>query len=143
MNGVEWMRYFIKIQLKYQIALCGINEIHEITPFNQIRLNWSVSLNWINSLPAHSLNPFTFIPFVEWCVNWIDWTRYPAPFVHYFNSSINFIPCLRFTDWNDLIEWSHSLRLAFCLRHSCFVTPLHFIWFMALHLIVPCIHQFQ
>ena len=70
-----------------EFRLHSVNEIHEITPFNQIRLNWSVSLNWINARYTSWLQSFTasFLRVNE------ESELISSHFVHFFNSSLNFI----------------------------------------------------
>ena len=120
------VRYWL---ILYVLAYCYniVNEIHEITPFNQMRLNWSVSLNWIN--PAYvACNPL--MP-IHSRFNARDELRQligvAAPFViRLHSSSISFRPFI--ADWNEENEWLLPapcfLQLNSLQLNSCCVAPL-------------------
>ena len=122
-----------------------VNEIHEITPFNQIRLNWSVSLNWINPLHYTSW----FIHFVFHSFNWMkkrNWIHHSLRFIR-----VNFIDCLHSFNWmklNQLKFIAHSLRTAFLHSPSFNFIELQAEWMSSrlawpfgLHCLQPSCHH--
>ena len=115
-----------------------VNEIHEITPFNQIRLNWSeihwIELTLLTFTSFNEINRSSF-PSVKWFGDLIEWTRF-TPYSHFvfnsFQSAINSIS----TRW---IDWAVELNES--LRFTCFAVPFNFHSLRVMKLNCGCSHH--